>query len=127
MASAIDIMNLPGLNGLSALSPASSLVNPGKLTTIEGYADSILKANTDENATASSFDSLLQSAMDMITETNDYTNEAAEAELSYAMGITNSTHDLQVAQMKANISLQYTVAVRNAVIEAYKEIMQLQF
>ena len=43
------------------------------------------------------------------------------------MGITNSTHDLQVAQMKANISLQYTVAVRNAVIEAYKEIMQMQF
>ena len=43
------------------------------------------------------------------------------------MGLTENTHDLQVAQMKANISLQYTVAVRNAVIEAYKEIMQLQF
>ena len=74
-----------------------------------------------------SFDSLLQSAMSMISETNRYSNEAQEAELAYAMGVTNSTHDLQVAQMKANISLQYTVAVRNAVLDAYREIMQMQF
>ena len=127
MASATDIMNIAGLNGLSALSSASSLTSTNKLSTLDGYADSILKANTDTTSTTSAFDTLLQSAMDMITETNDYTNAAAEEELSYALGITNSTHDLQVAQMKANISLQYTVAVRNAVIDAYKEIMQLQF
>lgn len=127
MASAMDIMSLSGLNGLDALSSASSLKNPGKLTMLDGYADSILKANTSDSVTGSSFDSLLESAKQMIVETNDYTNEAAEAELSYAMGITNSTHDLQVAQMKASISLQYTVAVRNAVLDAYKEIMQMQF
>jgi len=123
---ASDIMGLPGLNGLSALSSAKSVANPTKLQTLEGYRDSILVKNTDEN-TGASFDTLLNSAMDMIRETNNYTNEAAEAELAYAMGVTNSTHELQVAQMKANISLQYTVAVRNAVMDAYKEIMQLQF
>ena len=47
--------------------------------------------------------------------------------MAYAMGLTNNTHDLQVAQMKANISLQYTVAIRNAVMDAYREIMQMQF
>ncbi len=120
-----DIIALPGLKGLSGLSSASSLQNPGKLNTLEGYRDSILK--TEEKPVTSTFDGLLKSAMDMIKETNDYSNEAAEAELAYAMGITENTHDLQVAQMKANISLQYTIAVRNAVIEAYKEIMQLQF
>ena len=121
-----EIMKLPGLNGLSALSSAKSVANPTKLKMLDGYADSILVDNTDEKSGAS-FDSLLNSAMDMIRETNDYTNEAAEAELAYAMGVTNSTHELQVAQMKANVSLQYTVAVRNAVMDAYKEIMQLQF
>ena len=50
-----------------------------------------------------------------------------EAELQYAMGLMTNTHDLQVAQQKANLSLQYTVAVRNAVMDAYKEIMQMQF
>lgn len=125
--SATDIMNLPGLTGLSNLSSASSLSNTKKLNNLEGYADSILKQVAGDGEETGSFDALLQSAMNMITETNDYTNKAAEEELAYAMGITNSTHDLQVAQMKANISLQYTVAVRNAVIDAYKEIMQLQF
>ena len=121
-----DLMKISGLNGLDPLSSASSLKNPGKLERLPGYKDSIL-TRTDNTDKTESFDSLLHSAMEMINETNDYSNQAGEAELAYAMGITNSTHDLQVAQMKANISLQYTVAVRNAVVEAYKEIMQLQF
>lgn len=121
------IMAVDGLKGLSGLSPSKTLANPKKLQMLDGYADSILTKNTDDDVRSGSFDSLLKSAMTMIEETNRYTNEASEAELSYAMGLTNSTHDLQVAQMKANISLQYTVAVRNAVIDAYKEIMQLQF
>ena len=121
-----DIMKLSGLNGLDSISSAGSLKNPGKLTRLDGYTDSILSKEPSTDKTES-FDSLLKSAMDMTSETNEYSNQAGEAELAYAMGITNSTHDLQVAQMKANISLQYTVAVRNAVIEAYKEIMQMQF
>ena len=121
-----DSMKLSGLNGLESISSAGSLKNPGKLTRLDGYTDSILSKEPSTDKTES-FDSLLKSAMDMISETNEYSNQAGEAELAYAMGITNSTHDLQVAQMKANISLQYTVAVRNAVIEAYKEIMQMQF
>ncbi len=125
--SASSIMSLEGLKGLDSLSSAQSLSNPKKLKVLDGYSDSILTRNTGEASGNNGFESLLQSAMDMIKETNQYSNEAAEAELSYAMGITNSTHDLQVAQMKANISLQYTVAVRNAVMDAYKEIMQLQF
>jgi len=121
-----DIMKISGLNGLESISSAGSLKNPGKLEKLPGFNDSVLSKDisTDKSDT---FDSLLHSAMNMIKETNDYSNQAGEAELAYAMGITNSTHDLQVAQMKANISLQYTVAVRNAVIDAYKEIMQLQF
>ena len=124
---ASDLMKLPGLIGVSPLSSSKTLANPTKLKTLDGFSNSILVERPEEDKVGASFDSLLNSAMDMIRETNDYTNEAAEAELSYAMGITNSTHELQVAQMKANISLQYTVAVRNAVMDAYKEIMQLQF
>lgn len=81
----------------------------------------------DEPKKNTSFETLFQSALKMVNETNEYTNKAREEELSYAMGLTNSTTDVQIAQQKANISLQYTVAVRNAVLDAYKEIMQLQF
>ncbi len=81
---------------------------------------------TPENGN-SGFESMLQSAVNLVKQTNDYSNAAEEAETSYALGLTDSTHDLQVAQQKANLSLQYTVAVRNAVMDAYREIMNMQF
>lgn len=78
--------------------------------------------NTNNGA---AFDALLDSAVSMIRETNDYTNKAEEEEMRYAMGLSDGIQDLQVAQQKANISLQYTVAVRNAFMDGYKEIMNL--
>jgi flagellar hook-basal body complex protein FliE len=70
---------------------------------------------------------MFRAAVNMINETNQYTNAAEEAQIAYTLGLTDSTADLQVAQMKATLALQYTVAVRNGVMEAYKEIMNLQF
>ncbi|MFA9463843.1 MAG: flagellar hook-basal body complex protein FliE [Velocimicrobium sp.] len=81
---------------------------------------------TKKNNNAS-FESLFQSASSMINETNSLTNAAEEEEINFALGVSTNPHDLQVAQKKANISLQYTVAVRNSVMDAYKEIMNLQF
>ena len=121
----MDNYRVMGINGLDILSTGST----GKTAKKEKIDMFDLMAPEELKGTGKpgSFDSLLKSAMDMISETNRYSNEAQEAELAYAMGLTNSTHDLQVAQMKANISLQYTVAVRNAVMDAYREIMQMQF
>lgn len=79
---------------------------------------------TSDNGTA--FDSLLSSAINMYKETDDYQNAAEESEINFALGYSTSTHDLAVAQQKANISLQYTVKVTNKVLEAYKELMNLQ-
>ncbi|MDD5937178.1 MAG: flagellar hook-basal body complex protein FliE [Clostridiales bacterium] len=97
------------------------------LNDVSKYTPGALKSDAlkeDRNAT---FETLFQSALNMIKETNAYSNAAEKAEMDYAMGLTTNTHDVQIAQNKANISLQYTVAVRNAVLDAYKEIMQLQF
>ncbi|BBF42992.1 flagellar hook-basal body complex protein FliE [Lachnospiraceae bacterium KM106-2] len=63
----------------------------------------------------------------MVNETNDLTNSAEEAEMDYALGNSDNPLTLMVAQNKANVSLQYTTAVRSAVLDAYKEIMNLQF
>ena len=63
----------------------------------------------------------------MINETNSLSNKAEEEEIKFAMGTSDSVVDLMVAQQKANLSLQYTVAVRNAVLDSYKELMNMQF
>ncbi len=95
------------------------------ISNLGSYNSEISAANkTNKNET---FENLFQSALSMIKETDNLTNAAEEAEISYALGFTDNTHDLQVAQQKANLSVQYTVAVRNKVLEAYKEIMNLQF
>ncbi len=86
-----------------------------------------ITSNQETTTNNTAFEALFQSAVSMINETNEYTKQAEEAEISYALGLTTNTHELQIAQQKANVSLQYTVAVRNAVMDAYKEIMQLQF
>lgn len=75
----------------------------------------------------SPFDSVFQSALNMIQEANDYSNAAEEEEIKYAMGESDSIHDLQIAQQKANVSLQFTVAVRDAFMEGYNNIMNMQF
>lgn len=73
------------------------------------------------------FESILSSAMKMVNETDQLSNAAEEEEIRFAIGETDNWHDLMVAQQKANISLQYTVAVKNTAIEAYKTLLNMQF
>jgi len=90
------------------------------------YADKVNNVNKNDSDKVS-FDSIFQSAMGLVNETNSLANIAEEEEIKFAMGTSDSVVDLMVAQQKANLSLQYTVAVKNAVIDAYKELMNLQF
>lgn len=83
--------------------------------------------STEQGNTESPFSSVFQAAMNMVNETNELSNKAEEEEIKFALGESDNTHDLQIAQSKANISLSYTVAVRKSVMDAYKEIMNLQF
>ena len=63
--------------------------------------------------------------MQSIDETNDLQNTAESEEIRFALGEADNTHDLLIAETKANIALQYTVAVRDKLIDGYREIMQM--
>lgn len=84
------------------------------------------KKSSTQTSSDGSFGSVLSSAMNMVNETNDYQNQAESAEVQFALGESTSTHDLLVAQEKANVALQYTVAVRDKVLDAYNQIMNMQ-
>ena len=73
-----------------------------------------------------SFDSVFQSALNLLKETNDLSNAAELEEIRFAMGDSENLHDLTIALQKAEVAIQYTVAVRDKVLEAYKEIMNMQ-
>lgn len=74
----------------------------------------------------STFDSIFSTALGMLDETNQLQNEAESMEIQFALGLADNTHDLQIAQKKANTALAYTVAVRDKVLEAYNSIMNMQ-
>lgn len=100
------------------------------ISSMTGIASEYLKDTIQSSSAYQSedagFETVLQSAMTMLEETNTLQNYAEEAEIQFALGYSTNTHDLQIAQEKANIALQYTVAVRDKMLEAYKEIMNMQ-
>lgn len=72
------------------------------------------------------FGDLLNTAMDNLSVTNGYLSDMENEEIKWALGESENTHDLTIAIQKASTALQYTVAVRDKVLEAYKELMQMQ-
>lgn len=85
-----------------------------------------LNAVTGNAADGTMFDAILNSAIGNISQTNSYLSDAENQEILYALGETDSTHDLTIALEKASTALQYTVAIRDRLLDAYKEIMQIQ-
>lgn len=98
------------------------------------YVNKVLGTASEKNNSVSSsttetseaFSSLLDSAMKMLDETNTLANNADTAQMNFAMGYSDNTHDLVIAQQKAALSLQYTVAIKNQFLASYKEIMNMQ-
>lgn len=108
---------------LSALSNVD-LINAFKMPEISSSLDDTSTGSVKRNG---AFEAVFNSAANMISDANDYSNAAEVEEMKYSMGETESIHDLQIAQQKANISLQYVVAVRDSFMSGYRELMNLQF
>lgn len=84
-----------------------------------------LTEKTDK-AEGTLFESFLNTALDNIKTTNSYLSDMENEEIKFAIGETENTHDLTIALQKASTALQYTVAIRDKVMDAYRELMQMQ-
>lgn len=72
------------------------------------------------------FADLFDKAIENLNITNSYLSDAENEKLRWALGETENTHELSIALQKASTALSYTVAVRDKLLEAYREIMQMQ-
>jgi len=90
---------------------------------IQAAAD---KSSISNIESTGEFGSLFDKAVENLTTTNAYLSDAENEELRWALGETDNTHELTIALQKASTALQYTVAIRDKVLEAYKELMQMQ-
>ena len=80
----------------------------------------------DETGNDESFKSIFSAAVDNISTTNAYLSDAENEEIKWALGQTDNTHDLSIALQKAQMALQYTVAIRDRAMSAYRELTQMQ-
>ncbi|MED9902612.1 MAG: flagellar hook-basal body complex protein FliE [Lachnospiraceae bacterium] len=107
---------------------AENVVQNAKNIGLNSSYGMVGRVNAEESLSAEGtmFDALLNTAIDNIKTTNSYLSDAENEEIKFALGETENTHDLTIALQKASTALQYTVAVRDKVLEAYREIMNMQ-
>jgi flagellar hook-basal body complex protein FliE len=77
-----------------------------------------------EQVEKTGFADLLRQAIQEVDQTQKTADSVAEA---FSMGKVNNVHEVTVAAEQASLALELTIAVRNKAMEAYKEIMRMQF
>lgn len=113
-------MDISAISALDSTKKVSGLSSPER-TSLAGVL-----TDKENKAEGTLFDAFLNSAIDNIKTTNEYLSNAEDEEIKFALGETENTHDLTIALQKASTALQYTVAVRDRLLDAYKELMQMQ-
>ena len=114
---------------LSALTSISSLTAGNSVNGLTGsslIADSFPVSKEGKKTDGTMFDAILNTAIENINTTNAYLSDYENEEIKWALGETENTHDLTIALQKASTALQYTVAIRDKVLEAYNTIMNIQ-
>ena len=107
-------MNVQSIDSLLAQMRAAVAAAEGKL---QAPAPSSPAGQAD-------FSALLKASLDQVAQTQ---NQAESLEQRFTLGDPLvSLSDAMIAMQKANISLQAAVQVRNKVVSAYNDIMNMQ-
>lgn len=101
-------------------------INSADMVDVATRATSAITNPRETEEEAGGFDSLLDTAIKNFNLTNSYISDKEDMELKWAMGEVDNPHDLTIALSKASQAINYTVAIRDRLLEAYREIMQMQ-
>lgn len=71
------------------------------------------------------FTGALNQAKELLNATAQAENRTNELTYDFMTGKNDNIHNLLIAQEKSSILLQFTMQVRNQVVQAYQEIMRL--
>ena len=89
---------------------------------LSGINQNINKTNNTTNK-ATDFSAMLNDALEKV---NDLQAESTKATESFINEETDNIHSVMLSGSKANLALQMTIQVRNKVMDAYNEIMNMQ-
>jgi flagellar hook-basal body complex protein FliE len=99
-----------------------NIINTENITPIIGRQNipSEIQKITDNQT---SFKDTLKS---MLTEVNDEQLEASKKVQQFLKGEITDVHQVMIAGEKASVSMELTLAIRNKLLDAYRQIMRMQ-
>jgi flagellar hook-basal body complex protein FliE len=71
--------------------------------------------------------SFAETIEESLTTVNDMQAEKGRMIQDFASGKSQNVHELMISLQKAGLAMDMTSAVRNKVMQAYQELMRLQF
>ncbi len=100
------------------------IVDAGSVEAINLKANTISSPSQNiDGDTGNNFVSYLKEALN---EVNNYQQEASQSAMNLAIGNNEYLHNTTIAYEKAILALQLTVEIRNKLVSAYEEIMNMQ-
>ncbi len=82
-------------------------------------------SNRSEQGGSSSESQFTSALQDTLSHVNDLQVEKETMIEAFASGERQNVHELMISLQKAQVAMQMTSAVRNKVMEAYKEVMRM--
>lgn len=82
-----------------------------------------IQRNSGDGKQTEGFSQYLNEA---INKVNELQKAADNSAIALATGEIQNLHQVTIDSLKAEIALQFTLQIRNKVIEAYQEIMRMQ-
>ncbi|WP_457570944.1 flagellar hook-basal body complex protein FliE [Desulfovulcanus sp.] len=100
-----------------ALKAYSNAIQAGKKIDVQ-------KSSNKDQKVYNSFTDTLKESLKKVNDLEEQKNEMIK---SFASGENQNVHELMITLQKAGLAMQMTAAVRNKVMEAYKELMRMPF
>ena len=63
----------------------------------------------------------------LVSDVNSQLNESDQLTQDFAIGKNKNIHEVMIAAEKAGISLKFLLQIRNKLLDAYQEIMRMNF
>ncbi len=82
--------------------------------------------DTSTNKISKSTESFSDFLKDSLAKVSSLEKESEEHTLKLVTGESENIHEAMIAAQKADIALQFTMQIRNKVLDAYNEIMRMQ-
>lgn len=109
--------------GISAYSNAMADFSKAQKSLANTHGE-ISKSAMGQGIQENSFANTLEESL---TKVNDMQTEKSAMVKSFASGETQNVHELMITLQKAGLAVKMTTAVRNKVLEGYRELSRIQF